>query len=176
MLVRSQCHPNSKIYSSIANYLPISALSVLSQVFERLMSVRLRRFRELSGVFPTTQFDYRKGSRTCDAPFLLTPAMQLQEVWIMQIAFRATFDRVKYREFSKGSNLWVFEVLCCLYWHGFCQIDHYTFSWAVVGVNWLMWSEEVVAVGQNLKQNLAIHFHSGWPTTSECFSYPYTVS
>ena len=39
-----------------------------SKVFERLISVSLGRFMECSGVLPTTQFAYRKGLGTCDAP------------------------------------------------------------------------------------------------------------
>ena len=35
--------------SSVANYRPISITSVLSKVFERLVSVRLGRFMERSG-------------------------------------------------------------------------------------------------------------------------------
>ena len=42
--------------SSVANYRPISVTSVLSKVFERLVSVRLGRFMECNGVLPTTQF------------------------------------------------------------------------------------------------------------------------
>ena len=42
--------------SSVANYQPISILSVLSKVFERLVSVRLGQFMERIGVLPTTQF------------------------------------------------------------------------------------------------------------------------
>ena len=52
---------------SVANYQPISITPVLSKVFERLVSVRLGRFMECSGVLPTTQFAYRKGRGTCDA-------------------------------------------------------------------------------------------------------------
>ena len=52
---------------SVANYRPISITSVLSKVFERLVSVRLGRFMERSGVLPTTQFAYRKGLGTYDA-------------------------------------------------------------------------------------------------------------
>ena len=59
--------PKGPPYFSVANYRPISITSVLSKVFERLMSVRLGRFMERSGVLPTTQFDYRKGLGTCDA-------------------------------------------------------------------------------------------------------------
>ena len=40
--------------SSVANYRLISITSVLSKVFERLVSVSLGRFTELSGVLPTT--------------------------------------------------------------------------------------------------------------------------
>ena len=40
--------------------------SVLSKVFERLVSVLLGRFMERSGVHPTKQFAYRKGLGTCD--------------------------------------------------------------------------------------------------------------
>ena len=41
---------------SVANYRPISITSVLSKVFERLVSVRLGRFMERSGVLTTIQF------------------------------------------------------------------------------------------------------------------------
>ena len=53
--------------SFVANYLPISIKSVLFKVFERLVSVRLGRFMERSGVLPTTRFGYRRGMGPCDA-------------------------------------------------------------------------------------------------------------
>ena len=59
--------PKGPPSSSVANYLPISITSVLSKVFDLLVSVRLGRFMERSGVLPTTQFSYRKGLGTCDA-------------------------------------------------------------------------------------------------------------
>ena len=59
--------PKGPPSSSVANYRPIFITSVLSTVFERLVSVRLGRFMERSGVFPTTQFAYRKGLGTCAA-------------------------------------------------------------------------------------------------------------
>ena len=46
--------PKGEPSSSVANYRPISITSVLSKVFERLVSVRLGRFMEHSGVLPTT--------------------------------------------------------------------------------------------------------------------------
>ena len=56
--------PKGPPSSSAANYRPIFITSVLSKVFERLVSVRLGRFMERSGVIPTTQFAYRKGLGT----------------------------------------------------------------------------------------------------------------
>ena len=47
--------------------------SVLSKVFERLVSVRLGRFMERNGVLPTAQFAYRKGLGfigICDTHYL----------------------------------------------------------------------------------------------------------
>ena len=46
--------PKGPLSSSVANYRPISITSVLSKVFELLVSVRLGRFMESSGVLPTT--------------------------------------------------------------------------------------------------------------------------
>ena len=54
-------NPKGPKSSSVANYRHISITSVLSKVFKGLMSVRLGRFMERSGVLPTTQFAYRKG-------------------------------------------------------------------------------------------------------------------
>ena len=47
--------PKGPLSSSVDNYRPISITSVLSTVFERLVSVRLGRFMERNGVRPTTQ-------------------------------------------------------------------------------------------------------------------------
>ena len=87
--------------SSVANYRPISITSVLSKVFERLVSVRLGRFMECSGVLPTTQFAYRKGLGTCDAHLRVSHTVQSefesgQEARIVQIDFSGAFDRVNH--------------------------------------------------------------------------------
>ena len=63
------------------------------------MSVRLGRFMERSGVFPTTQFAYRRGLGTGDSLLCVSHTLQSalesgQEAWIMQIDFSAVFDRV----------------------------------------------------------------------------------
>ena len=62
--------------SSVANCRPISITSVLSKVFERLVSVRLGRFMERIGVLPTTQFAHRKGLGTCDALLCVSHTLQ----------------------------------------------------------------------------------------------------
>ena len=72
-------------------YWPISMTPVVSPVFEHLMSVRLGRFMECSGVLSTTQFAYWKGFGICDALLCvaLTPQSALeswQEVRIVQFA------------------------------------------------------------------------------------------
>ena len=85
----------------VANYRPISITSVLSRVFERLVSVRLRRFMEQGGALPTTQFAYRKGLGTCDAYLCVFNTLQRvlvsgQEDKIVQIDFNEAFDRVNH--------------------------------------------------------------------------------
>ena len=126
----------------VANYRPISITSVLSKVFEGLVSVRLGRFMERSGVLPTTQFTYRKGLGTCDALLSLSHTLQSalksgQEVRILQIDLGAAFDRVNHQEFCISFVLWLLEVLYCLYRHSFYQLDQSTLWLTVVGVNWL---------------------------------------
>ena len=93
--------PKGPPSSSVANYGPISITSVLSKVFERVVSVRLRRFMECSGVLPTTQFAYRKGLGTCNAPLCMSHALQSslesrQEARIVLIDFSTAFDRVNH--------------------------------------------------------------------------------
>ena len=71
-------------------------------MFERLVSVRLGRFMECSGVLPTTQFAYRKGLGTCDALLCVSHTLEralesLQEARIVQIDFSAAFDRVNHQ-------------------------------------------------------------------------------
>ena len=58
--------PKGPPSSSASNYRPISLTPTLPKVFERLVSVCLRRFMECRGVLPTTHFAYRKGLDTCD--------------------------------------------------------------------------------------------------------------
>ena len=87
--------------SSVANYRPIFMTSVLSKVLGRLVSVRLGRFMERSGVLPTTQFAYRKGLGTCDALLCVSHSLQSalesgQVARILQIDFSAAFDRANH--------------------------------------------------------------------------------
>ena len=133
--------------SSVAKYIPISITSVLSKVFERLVSIRLGQFIECNGVLPTTQFAYWKGMGTCDALLWVSHTLQSaleswQEARIVQIDFSAAFDRVNNQGILYRLCSWVLEVLCCLYLHCFCLTDHSTFWWMVVGINWLRLFQE----------------------------------
>ena len=56
---------------------------------------------ERIGVLPTTQFAYRKGLGTCDAPLCMSHTLQSalesgQEARIVQIDFSAAFDRINH--------------------------------------------------------------------------------
>ena len=88
--------------SSVAINGQISITSVLSKVFQRLVSVRLGRFMERNGVLPTTQIAYRKGLGTCDALLCVSHTLQSalesgEEARIVQIDFSAAFDKVNHQ-------------------------------------------------------------------------------
>ena len=94
--------PKGPPSSSVANYRPISIISVLSKVFDRPVSVRLERLMERIGVLPTTPFAFRKGLCTCDALLSMSHTLQSalesgKQARIVQIDFSAAFDRVKYK-------------------------------------------------------------------------------
>ena len=59
--------PSGPLSSSVANYRSTSLTSVLSYVFESLVSIRLGLIMERSGVLPTTKFGNRKVLGTCNA-------------------------------------------------------------------------------------------------------------
>ena len=85
----------------------------MSNAFERLLSVRLGQFMELSHVTPTTQFAHRRGLGTCDALLCMFYTLQCafksgQEAMIVQIDFSVAFDTVNHQAFSIGSALWAF--------------------------------------------------------------------
>ena len=68
--------PKGPLPSSVANFRPIPITSVLSNAFERLMSVRLGRFMERYGVLPAPQFAYQKGLGTCNSLLCVSHALQ----------------------------------------------------------------------------------------------------
>ena len=90
---------------------------MLSKVFERLVSVRLGRFVELSGVLPTTHFAYRTGLGTCDALIrvlhtLLSASESGQEARIVQIDFIAAFGQPSgYSLYARLCGYWRFCVV-----------------------------------------------------------------
>ena len=107
--------------SSLANYRRISKTSVLSKVFEHLVSVRFGRFMKRSGVLPTTQFAYRKGLGTCDALLCVSHTLQSslesgKEARILQIDFSVAFEWVNhlgilYKLCSVGAGAFVVSIL-----------------------------------------------------------------
>ena len=114
-----KCSPSSLL--PITDRFPITSL--LSEVFERLLSVRLGQFMERSGVFPTTHFVYRKGMGT--SPYLRCTFVGVPytakcigdwalETRIVQLDFSAAFVGVN----NQG-------ILCklgsCGYWR-FCVV------------------------------------------------------
>ena len=83
-------------------YIYIYIYSILWKVSERLVSVRLRRFKECSGVLPTTLFTYWKYQGTRDAllcgPYTQQSALESgQEARIVQIDFGAAFYFVNHQ-------------------------------------------------------------------------------
>ena len=103
--------PKGPQSSSVANYRPISITSVLSKVFEHLVSVHLGRFMECNGVLPATKFAYRKSLSTYDALLCVSHTLQSalesgQEARIVRIDFSAAFDRINHH----GILYW----LCCV--------------------------------------------------------------
>ena len=136
---------------SVANYRPIPITSVLSTVFERLVSVRLGRFMERSGVLPTTQFSYRKGMDTCDTLLCMSHTLQStlesgQEARIVQIDFSAAFERVYnqgilYKLCSVGIGGSVLSILT----QSLSNRSQHVLGplwWTVVGANWLTLYQE----------------------------------
>ena len=94
--------PKSPPSSSASNYRPISLTPILSKIFERLVSVHLRRFMDGRGVLPTIQFACRKGFGTCDALLCVAHTLQnalemQQEARIVQIDLSAAFDSVNHQ-------------------------------------------------------------------------------
>ena len=92
--------PKGPPSSSVANYRSISITSVLSKVFERLLSVRLGRFMERSGVLPTTQFAYREClyvpvMHFCECPIHCRVHWRVRRR-LVQIGFSAAFDSVNH--------------------------------------------------------------------------------
>ena len=103
MLETGQCHHNSE-KSTVANYRPISITSVLSKVFDRLVSVRLGQYMERNDALPKTKCAYRKGLGTCVALLRVSYTLQSalesgQEARIVQIDFSKAFDRVNHQGF-----------------------------------------------------------------------------
>ena len=108
--------PKGPQSSSVANYRPISKTSVLSKVFERLLSFVFDDLLERNRVLPTTQFAYRKCQGTCYALLCESHTLQSalksgQEARIVKIDSSAASIGPTIRAFSISSVLRVLEVL-----------------------------------------------------------------
>ena len=57
--------------SFVGDYMPISITSILSKVFEKIVSRKLSHFLEGNSMLPPP-LAYRKGLGTCDAMFILS--------------------------------------------------------------------------------------------------------
>ena len=112
--------PKGPPSSSVANYRPISITSLLSKVFEGLVSVRLGRFMERNGVLPSTKFTYRKGRvpvmHFCACPIRCKVHWRVGRRLIScRLISVQPLIGLTIRAFSIGSALWVLEFRCCLH-------------------------------------------------------------
>ena len=149
MLKTGHCHPIPKgpPSSSVANYRPIP----LHQYCLRLLSAWCRFV-----------LDDLWNAVMCFQP----PNLLIRRVWVPEMHFFAFPIQCKVhwrvgrrlgscrlisvqpllgstiKAFHISSLLWVFEVLCCLFWHSFYEIDHDMLWLTVVGVNWLTLCQE----------------------------------
>ena len=83
-------------------YRPISITPILSKIFERLLSRRLYRFLDDSGLLPRNQYGFRKGLSTSDALVKLVHGAQLSldrghESRLVSLDFSSAFDRVNHK-------------------------------------------------------------------------------
>ena len=93
--------PKGPLSALVCNYRPISIISVLSKVFDRLISLRFGRILESSEVLPSHQYLYRRNLGTCGALLDNVSAGQMEfdrggELALVQIDFSAAFDRVNH--------------------------------------------------------------------------------
>ena len=108
--------PKGAPSSSVANYGPIVTTSVLSKVFEGLVSARLGRLMESSGVLPTIKFAYRDGLGTCACPIHCRVHWRVgRRLGSSRLISVQPFIGSTIRAFSITSALWVLKVPCCLY-------------------------------------------------------------
>ena len=98
--------PKGPPSSSVANYRPISITSVLSKVFERLVSVRLGRFMERSRVLPTTQLLVGK-VRVLVMHFCTCP-IHCRVHW--RVGRRRGSSRLISVQHMIGSTIWAFSI------------------------------------------------------------------
>jgi len=82
------------------NYRPISLLSILSKIFEKLMAKRLKSFLDTGGLLNSNQFGFRENSSTSDA------LLQFMEYTSVSLNNRNTLISI-FLDFSKA-----FDTVC----------------------------------------------------------------
>ena len=86
--------PKSAPSSDIENYNPISITSILSKVYEKLLSHKLSSFCEICIFFIAVQFAYRKGLGCTDVLLTISLPSEVHKIegW-SQILFSSTLLR-----------------------------------------------------------------------------------
>ena len=83
------------------NYQPISITSILSKVYEKLVSHKLSNFCNKYSFLPAAQFAYRKGQGCTDALLTISHHLQISldarmKSYIVQLDFSTAFDKVSH--------------------------------------------------------------------------------
>ena len=93
--------PKDGLSADVSDYRPISITPILSKIYEKLLSRKLSRYCESEGLFPASQFSYRKGYGCVDALLSVSHVIQQaldcgSECKVVQLDFSAAFDRVNH--------------------------------------------------------------------------------
>ena len=156
---------------SVVNYWPISITSVLSKVLEPLVSSSWTIYGTQLGVCfqPSSLLIgkvYVPVMHCCACPIHCRVHSRVgRRLGSCRLISEQPLIGSTIWAFYIGSALWVFEVLCYLYWPSFYQTDHSPLSWMIVGVNWLTLYQEcrwaAICARYCSSCTLRTFFHSG---------------
>ena len=111
------------------NYRPISVLSQLNKIFEKLIHERMVTFIDNFDYITPSQFGFRKGHSTSHAITHLNEQIikNLEKKKLTAVLFidlKAAFDTVNHDILLKNLSIWVFEISCLAYWHPICLAEN----------------------------------------------------